>query len=148
MSREERGWVLVIGPAAVIRLSFNRHWALVITHRRGAEDAEVTSFLFSPDPAEKSGTCRTKENKKEHLADYPLELFTIRTIPFRITGILICKRALLFGRLTVMKGLVFSFLSSQSRLRRDVLCASAVNSGFSIFNIQFSIPLPFPYVKL
>jgi len=56
-------------------------------------------------------------------------LFTIRTIPSHITGTLICKRALLFGRFNVIKGLVFSFLSSQSRLRRD---AFAVNTGYSI----------------
>ena len=72
----------------------------------------MSCFLFSPDPAEKGGTCRTTKNKKEHPADYSLELFTIRTIPSHITGTLICKRALLFGRFNVIKGLVFSFLSS------------------------------------
>ena len=55
------------------------------------------------------------KNKKEHPADYSLELFTIRTIPSHITGTLICKRALLFGRFNVIKGLVFSFLSSQQK---------------------------------
>ncbi len=135
---------------AVIRLSFNCHSVVIRCQLRVAGSGFFISD-YSPqrrpqyDLPDLRGKQRTQsclvflffgerpKNKKEHPADYSLELFTIGTIPSRITDTLICKRASLFGCFNVIKGSAFSFLSSQSRLRRD---AFAVNTGFSIDNHQ------------
>ncbi len=108
-------WVLVIGPSAVIGpfgTSFNSHslsfgcHSIVIrlftahcplrTSHRSLFTAEAPQYDL-PDLRGKQRTQRVllflffgegPKNKKEHLPDYPFNLFTIRTIPSHITGTL------------------------------------------------------------
>jgi len=69
------------------------------------------------------------KNKKEHLPDYPFNLFTIRTIPSHITGTLHLNGY-------QMAGFFLSVLSTDKEnfLSLCVLCVSAVNTALYSLN--------------